>query len=881
MLGLFNKIRISTRLWIILLTYSICSAAIVAFLIGKGANRDIDFAASEKLGVQYQQPLESLLKLVPQHQDLADRALAGDASAKSAITDNEAKIDAAFDELSGDQATIGDALKFTPEGLAARGRDNILPSKVRKEWEDLKGGWGSMKADDSGKQHLNLVADIRTMIVHAGDMSNLILDPVLDSYYTCDATLGALPATQDRLALAIREGRQILEAKKITQQQRNEMAVFAAMLKQDDQDRITGDIETAVNEDKDASPTLKTVVPPLSQDYAAKNAAFTAMVQQIADSDTAKIDPTDFVNAGNAARDASFNLWDASAGELKTLLQMRIDRFAHLRMVSFAVTGACLLLIGAFVILVMRSINRPLIAVVQAAETIAGGDLSEHLQVSGSDEIARVAIALNGVIESLAASAARNEDYSAQIAAIGKSQAVVELNLDGTIVSANENFQNIMGFRLEEIQGKHHSLFVEPGQSSSAEYRQLWSELAAGKCKAGQFKRIAKGGREVWLQASFNPLFDAEGTPYKVVKYATDISAQKKMEADARAAQERELRQAEELRQKVNHILDVVNAAGNGDLTKQVTVSGLDAIGQLGDGLARFFGNLRTSISNIAGNAQSLASSSEELTAVSQQMSANAEETSAQAGVVSAASEQVSKNIQTVATAGEEMSSSIKEISKNASEAARVATEAVAITQSTNATISKLGESSQEIGNVIKLITSIAQQTNLLAFNATIEAARAGEAGKGFAVVANEVKELAKETTKATEDISQKIAAIQTDTQGAVAAIGQISGVINQINDISNTIASAVEEQTATTNEMGRNIAEAAKGSTEIAQNITGVATAAQSTSSGATQTQSASTELARMAAELQKLVGQFRYSADDSLRKSGGGSKHSSTKAA
>ena len=318
------------------------------------------------------------------------------------------------------------------------------------------------------------------------------------------------------------------------------------------------------------------------------------------------------------------------------------------------------------------------------------------------------------------------------------------------------------------------------------------------------------------------------------------------------------------LRRKVDDMLKVVEAATQGDLTQIVTIEGEDAIGQLGTGLGEFLANLRTSITSIAGNAQSLSSSSEELTAVSQQMSANAEETSAQAGVVSGAADQVSRNVQTVATAAEQMSASIKEISKNAAEAAKVASNAVSVADATNLTIAKLGESSTEIGNVIKLITSIAQQTNLLALNATIEAARAGEAGKGFAVVANEVKELAKETTKATEDISQKIAAIQGDTQSAVAAIKQISGVINQINDISNTIASAVEEQTATTNEMNRNIAEAAKGSSEIAQNITGVAQAAQSTSGGATQTQSASGELSRMAADLQQLVGQFKFRDDE-----------------
>jgi methyl-accepting chemotaxis protein len=174
-----------------------------------------------------------------------------------------------------------------------------------------------------------------------------------------------------------------------------------------------------------------------------------------------------------------------------------------------------------------------------------------------------------------------------------------------------------------------------------------------------------------------------------------------------------------------------------------------------------------------------------------------------------------------------------------------------------------LGESSAEIGQVIKVITSIAQQTNLLALNATIEAARAGEAGKGFAVVANEVKELAKETAKATEDISRKIEAIQTDTKGAVDAIGQISGIINQINDISSTIASAVEEQTATTNEIARNVQEGAKGGAQVTENIASVAQAAKSTTQGANDTQTAAGELARMAAELQKVVSRFRF--DDS----------------
>jgi methyl-accepting chemotaxis protein len=338
--------------------------------------------------------------------------------------------------------------------------------------------------------------------------------------------------------------------------------------------------------------------------------------------------------------------------------------------------------------------------------------------------------------------------------------------------------------------------------------------------------------------------------------------------AREKLAAERERLAAQELGQKVDSILAVVAAAGEGDLTQEISVQGSDAIGQMGEGLAKFFSDLRHSMGSIGESAATLGTASEQLTSVSQQMSANAEETSAQMKVVSGATQQVNQNLQTVATGAEQMGASIKDIAKNATQAATIASSAVQSAETANTAVSKLGESSIEIGEVIKVITSIAHQTNLLALNATIEAARAGEAGKGFAVVANEVKELAKKTAKATDDISRKINTIQVDTKSAVQAIGTISEVINEINGISSTIATAVEEQNATTNEMARNVSEAAHGSSEITTNINGVSEAAASTSRGAEDTQKAAKQLVQTSTELQRLVERFKIGEGDHATK-------------
>ncbi|MBG0832484.1 methyl-accepting chemotaxis protein [Planomonospora sp. ID67723] len=308
--------------------------------------------------------------------------------------------------------------------------------------------------------------------------------------------------------------------------------------------------------------------------------------------------------------------------------------------------------------------------------------------------------------------------------------------------------------------------------------------------------------------------------------------------------------------------LSVVVAAlgrlARGDLTVRLNLNRRDELGRLGDAVDATTESLCTTVAAVVAHSDTLATSSAHLSQVSEQIASSAEEASVQSGVVASAAADVSHNVEIVAAGGEEMGSAIREISHSTSEAASVAAEAVAVAESTNAMMAQLETSSAEIGNVVKVITSIAEQTNLLALNATIEAARAGEAGKGFAVVAGEVKDLAQETAKATEDISRRVEAIQADTTAAMEAIGRISEITGRINDHQAAIAAAVEEQTATTGEMNRNVADAATFSNEIAANIAGVAQAAAITTEGVEQSRQAAVELAGMSRSLRELVGRF-----------------------
>lgn len=387
----------------------------------------------------------------------------------------------------------------------------------------------------------------------------------------------------------------------------------------------------------------------------------------------------------------------------------------------------------------------------------------------------------------------KHADFESQLEAIDKSQAVIEFDLNGNIINANNNFLSTVEYSLDEIKGKHHSIFCDPSYANSKEYSDFWVKLRSGQYDSGEYKRIGKNGKEIWINASYNPIFDMNGVVYKVVKYATDLTKEK---------------------------------------------------------LA--YNNLVDTFDNAATN---LAVVSEQIMACSSSVSEDSRNTLEVSNQAAASSEEVAISVQNVSASTEELSASIEELTRSSSEASTLSNNAKEQSAEASSTIYKLGEASEDIGNIIKVISTIAQQTNLLALNATIEAARAGEAGKGFAVVAQEVKELAKQTAKATDDISNKITNIQGSTNSAVECVSAISEIIEKLNDIAMTTASSVEEQSMTTQEVSKILLESNQGVGNISKIIRDVANSATKSSGAAGQTLVAAKKLNELSTELKKII--------------------------
>ena len=360
-------------------------------------------------------------------------------------------------------------------------------------------------------------------------------------------------------------------------------------------------------------------------------------------------------------------------------------------------------------------------------------------------------------------------DGQGQLAAISKAQAILELSLDGTVLTANSNFLSAFGYSLDEVRGRHHSLFVDASQSDSADYRSMWSKLARGEYDAGQYKCVAKGGRAVWIQASFNPILDAAGKPFKIVEYATDVTQQ--------------LSFSEQLRAVVRETRGVVSAAAAGDLSQRISLSGKDGdVAELARGVNEIIGVMKSLVETISQTAG--------------EVQIAAEEISTGNGNLSQRTAEQASSLEETASSMEEMASHVRQTAENAAQANRLAIDACAqaekggeVVGNAVTAMSGINSSSSKIADIIGVIDEIAFQTNLLALNAAVEAARAGEQGRGFAVVASEVRSLAGRSATAAKEIKALI-------QASVARVSEGSRLVDESGRTLEGIVTAVKKLT-------------------------------------------------------------------------------------
>jgi len=513
----FQNLKVAQKLALISIFF-VMPDSVMLYLFITAINDNIDVARLEQKGNQYQRPLEELLEFFPQHQLLAQRMLEGDPAAGLQADSKAAQIDDSFRKLEAVNARIGEELQFTDEGLAKRHREHYRVETVRAEWEELKAGLSDLTPAASAEKHLNLVADIRTMITHAGDTSNLILDPDLDSYYLMDATLLALPAAQDRLAAVMATGQAILRQPLVTEEDRQRFAIFVTLLQQEDLDHVTTSVETSLREDPNfygTSPSLQKRVPPALHDYRAAMAEFIQLTKKFVDPKGPGVTAKEYLAAGTEARDASFNLWRIADEEVDTLLQYRIESYQHRRAKSLLVAGCALLAAIGFVTFITRSISGPL------------RQQADELQAA--NQKMQVEIAERKRIESALRAAEENYRGIFENAVEG----IFRSTADGRYLVANPTLARMYGYdSTADLQAAMTDigarLYVDPQRRLEFQ-RQVAQH---GTIHAFESQIYRKDGSIIWISEHARAVHDSAGNLLYYEGTVEDITERKRSEAE-------------------------------------------------------------------------------------------------------------------------------------------------------------------------------------------------------------------------------------------------------------------------------------------------------------------------------------------------------------
>ncbi|WP_051445030.1 methyl-accepting chemotaxis protein [Desulfocurvus vexinensis] len=808
-----SRLNISTKLAVSSFAFVLPIAVLLYFMIA-GVNASIRFSAMEYYGDAYQRPLAGLLEAVPAHGRLLTRQALGQGGLDGELAAIRRRADQAFADLEAADKAYGEDLQVTDAGLAMRQRSHLTVARLKSQWAALRAL--TRPAPDD---HAALLQDVRGLIAHVGDTSNLILDPDLDSYYIMDITLLALPQTQARLAEILDFGLTALPAGPLDEAQRRRVMVMASMLRESDMARVLASAAVSLSEDQNfygTSPSLQAALPPRLAAYEQATTDFLALLDALAAQDAQRTDEATFLAKGEAALAASFALWSTAVDELDTLLQVRIDHYKTTRLVSLVCTAAALLAAGLLVLLIGRSVTRPLRQVQAYAQAVAGGDLKAEVQGTFGGELGALAAHVQAMVSQLKV---RLGFAQGILGALGSPCLVTDNG--GLATFINPQMTRLLGCAalpggglgrpVDELfpRDQHHRDMIRQAVSTRHQFADVETEA------------VMRDGSRTHVLSCVAPLYDLDGNLLGAFTLMQDISNLKAQEQAIALSHQTLLETATQAETIARTVLDTL-----GDLAAHVQAAdqGSELQRERTSQAASAMDQVNASILDVARNAQQAASRADQSRDKAQQ-----------------GSEVVGQ----AATAIAEVAVLARDLKQN---------------------MGALGHQAESIGAIMNVINDIADQTNLLALNAAIEAARAGEAGRGFAVVADEVRKLAEKTMHATREVGTAIAGIQTSTQRNMEGMDRAVAAVERVTTLADHSGNALAEivhLADSSSDMVRGIAAASEqqsaASEQIGRSVEEISTISARTADGMARSRQALDRLSLQARDLQELITHMR----------------------